>query len=120
MNVRYIKPFIQPSVGYSNQFLEVAITHRLAFVSFTDRKFELNDPQYNTDVEIFFNRRRNTIVFEPGVTARVGYRNVKMQFQYSISTFPYDEELDANVNAQSILLGVHVLLGGRFKKVIGF
>lgn len=71
LNARYIKPFIQPTVGFSSKYFDAAFTPRLAWVSFFSRSDRL-DPEENMLVEDFFMQKGRTLVLEPGFTLRGG------------------------------------------------
>jgi len=90
LNIKYVKPFVQPSGGFCTKNFELAFTPRIAFVSYTSKHSTLTDPTYQSNLIDFWSERKNTLVFEPGFTFRIGIKNIKAQFQYSISTFNYN------------------------------
>lgn len=115
---KYIKPFIQPSIGISGGIVEFALTPRIGLVSYISNTNSMITPAYEERVDNFFNEKKNTLVFEPGATFRIGYRNVKIQAQYCYSTFKYespDQESISPVNPEYISVGIHVLFSNRFK-----
>lgn len=120
LDVNFIKPFIQPSIGVSQKWLDVAITPRFGVVSYTNHEIQTTDDNYRTAAENYFNDQKTTFVFEPGMTIRIGAKNLKLQIQYNISTFSYHAE-NANSNAnptinnQYLGIGLHYLLSDRYK-----
>ena len=118
VEAKYLKPFIQPSIGISGGIVEFALTPRIGFVSYISNSNSMPTITDGERVDNFFNEKKNTLVFEPGATFRIGYRNVKIQAQYSYSTFKYespDEESISPVNPEYISVGLHILFTNRFK-----
>jgi hypothetical protein len=120
LDVNFMKPFIQPSVGISQKWLDVALTPRFGVVSYTHHDIQTSDAAYRTAAENYFADQKTTFVFEPGLTLRVGAKNLKLQLQYNISTFSYHAE-DANsnsnpsINNQYVGIGLHYLLSTRYR-----
>jgi hypothetical protein len=112
INARYFKVFIQPSGGYSSEIIDVAFTPRVGLVTHTSNSSILNDPA----MEQSFSGKKTKLVFEPGVTLRVGYKNVKLQYQFNYSTFHYNDtdEIDP-VYPRFGSLGLYVLIPNRWK-----
>lgn len=119
VNANYIKPFFQPSIGVSGGVVEFALTPRIGLVTYLSNSNTLSDAYDRERVDSYFEKKGTSLVFEPGVTLRLGYRNVKIQFQYNYTTFSYDggdqDSLDP-VNPEFISIGAHFLLTNRFKK----
>jgi hypothetical protein len=84
-DVKYFKPFVQPSVGWRFRNIDLNVTSKFALVNFTSERKYLTDDFYPGDIE-------NTFVWEPAFTFRVG-KTVKFQYQLSYSTFnlEYDD-----------------------------
>lgn len=116
LDVRFIKPFIQPSIGISGTWYDVALTPRVAWVSYTSQLVSVDDPELRTQAEQFFDDKKNTIVFEPGFTLRLGYKSIRGQLQYNASTFSYRENSDVNINNQFLSMGIHWLISKRFRE----
>jgi hypothetical protein len=116
VDVTFIKPFVQPSIGISGKWYDVALTPRFALVSYTNNTITVDDPQYQTEAEQYFDDKKNTFVFEPGITIRLGYKSVRGQFQYNASTFSYRENSDVNINNQFVSAGIHWLISKRFQE----
>lgn len=83
INLKYLKPFIQPSGGFSTGALDIAFTPRIGLVQY------VSNHSNNSIADNFYAEKKSTFIFEPGVTVRLGYRNVKLQYQLTYSTFKY-------------------------------
>ncbi|MEJ1237410.1 hypothetical protein WBG78_04715 [Chryseolinea sp. T2] len=92
IDAKFMKYFLQPSIGFSGRVVEAAFTPRLGVVDYLS-----NTASYRDDVRNYFNEMATTFVFEPGITLRVGFKNFKAQYQMNYSTFQSDQltEFDA-------------------------
>lgn len=120
INLKYVKPFIQPSGGFSSKVLDIAFTPRIALVSFTSKSERISDSQQQRSLDAFWNENKTSMVFEPGFTIRLGFQNVKLQFQYSHSSFNY-EWPDGTDRYSAVFdnfasFGAFVLISDRWKK----
>ncbi|MFN3839098.1 MAG: hypothetical protein ACK4RF_00190 [Cyclobacteriaceae bacterium] len=110
INLRFLKPFIQPSGGFSTGVLDFAFTPRIGLVQYISN---------NSSIELsndFYSKKKSTFVFEPGVTIRLGYRYLKLQYQFSYSTFNYSMN-DANpVYSQYESLSLILMISNRWNK----
>jgi hypothetical protein len=117
VNANYIKPFFQPSFGVSGGIVEFALTPRIGLVSYVSHSNSISDSFDRSRVETFFDEKSSSLVFEPGATLRIGYRNVKVQAQYVYSTFNYEDDDGMDpVNPEFISIGLHILITNRFKE----
>jgi hypothetical protein len=91
VDVRYIKPFVQPSFGFKSKVVELAFTPRIGLVSYTSYGSNAygyiydEDYEYEIPFEQLISERKSNLAFEPGFTFRVG-KKVKFQYQLNIST----------------------------------
>lgn len=111
LNINFTKPFIQPSVGFVNRYVDVIFTPRIGYVIFAD-------PSYNFGAgEIDYEIPKDGIVFEPGVSLRAGYQGLKLLVQYNYSTYSYgsNTDLSAGVNNNYFSIGLHLLISNRYK-----
>ena len=117
LDVGFVKPFIQPSIGVTGPWVDFAFTPRIAFVSYTGQTILIEDPEYRFDAERYFREKKNTFVFEPGMMFRAGYKNIKGQFLLNLSTFRAndDEGLDPNINNQYFSFGINYLFSERYR-----
>lgn len=85
-------------------------------VNYTSHSYNLSDTQLSYRVEKFFDDKGTTLVFEPAVTLRLGYEGVKVQLQYSHTSFSYDTFDWDPVDANFYSLGVQFLISRRFAR----
>lgn len=120
INLNYVKPFIQPSGGFSTKVLDIAFTPRFAIVSYTKKSENISDTQQQQSFDQFWTENKTSFVFEPGVTVRLGYQNVKLQFQYSHTSLKYEwpdgTESYSAVFDNFASFGIFILLSDRWKK----
>jgi hypothetical protein len=114
INTEFMKYFLQPSAGFSGKVFDVAFTPRIGIVDYLS-----HSPSDRSDVREFFAEKATTFVFEPGVTVRVGFKNIKAQYQMNYSTFhfnqPYNNsEFDPVMDCYGSL-SLFVLISQRWK-----
>lgn len=114
----YLKPFIQPSIGITGKIGELAFTPRIALIGYNGHNNSLLDAQANASVEDFFRNNATTIVFEPGITLRLGFKDFKIQGQFNYSTFPstlpYPYSLFEYADKTFFSLGFHYVFPSRW------
>ncbi|HLT71659.1 MAG TPA: hypothetical protein VKZ75_03375 [Cyclobacteriaceae bacterium] len=116
VNAKYVKPYVQPSIGIVGKIAEFALTPRIGLVNYTSQSYNLSDIQLRNAVDEFFDEKGTTFVFEPGVTLRVGYKSVKIQAQYSYTTFSFNNAEWDPVEADFLSIGIDFLIPDRFVK----
>ena len=118
LDVKLLKPFLQPSFGYISKYVDVILTPRIGLVSYTSHSSSLADPIQSAQTDDFFDRNKNTFVFEPGITIRGGYQRMKIQLQYNYTTFKTDLENEeiTFVNKEYLSIGVYFLITGRYNE----
>jgi hypothetical protein len=115
LNTKFIKPFIQGSIGFNHKIIDVALTTRFAVVSFTDQSFRFDDPVYSQEAAAFFRENETKFIFEPGITARVGFEAIRLSLQYCASTYPIDDRYpNSNINTEYFSIGLNALIGKRW------
>jgi len=94
--------FFQPSLGYTSDFLDFAVSLRLSGLRYNDIHFtgELNSD--DQDQIMYINRNPFSILVEPALTLRAGWEHVKFQLQlgYSVNATNPDllqEDLNASI-----------------------
>lgn len=114
INVRYLKPFIQPSFAFSTRYFDLALTPRVAYLSYTSKDdFNILQDGEQVNPSEYFNNNDKKFLFEPGIMIRGGLPGVKLEFQYNYSTL--GGQLDNNlVNSGFFSLGLRVLISNRF------
>lgn len=120
INLKYVKPFIQPSCGFSTKVIDIAFTARMALVSYTGKSENISDAQQRQSFDNFWIENKTSFVFEPGVTFRLGYQNIKLQLQYAHTSLKY-EWPDGSDHYSAVFddygsVGVFILLSDRWKK----
>lgn len=118
INVKYLKPFFQPSVAFSSRYVDVALTPRIAYLTYTskddfnfvqDGGEELNPYQY-------FNKNDRKVLFEPGVMVRGGLPGIKLEIKYNFSTLGESSDEYSLVNNQFLSVGLRFLISNRITK----
>lgn len=109
LEVKYSKPFIQPSIGYRGNVFEFAFTSKIGIVNYFNFNNQLTDQDRFDAAESFESRNKTTLVFEPGFTWRIGWKNIKFQAQTCATTFSYSgwEGYEA---VNQVYVGVGLLL----------
>ena len=73
INVKFFKPFIQPSFGFSSRYFDIALIPRVAYLSYTSKDdFNFVQDGEQLDPIQYFNKNDKQFVFEPGITIRGG------------------------------------------------
>jgi hypothetical protein len=84
IKIKFMKPFIQPSIGWRFKLVDLSVTSRFSYVSYTsDRVFYIDQEPANLGSDSFS--------WDPAFTFRVG-KTVKFQYQMCYSTFQSDWE----------------------------
>ena len=94
--------FLQPSIGYTSDFLDIALSLRLCGLRYNDIHFTGILDQDDQDQIQYINRNPFSVLIEPAITLRGGWEHVKFQVQLGYSgniTNPdlLQEDLNANV-----------------------
>ncbi len=109
-NIRYLKPFIQPSIGIRKKSVEIALTTRIALVTYQVYDIRIADQRESTNLLSFFDEKQSTLVFEPVFTSRFGTEVIKFEFQYAYSTFAQREVTNGWVDKSVFTLGLNFYL----------
>jgi len=114
MNVKYLKPFLQPSIAFSTKYFELAVTPRIAYLTYTsqdDFNFGPNPEQLNP--QEYFDENHNTVVFEPGIMIRGGFPGAKLELQYNHSSLKEPLEGNSVINDDYFSIGLRFIIAGR-------
>jgi hypothetical protein len=114
INVKYLKPFIQPTVAFSTKYFDLALTPRIAYLTYTtqdDYNFDVDLEQLNP--QEFFDKNSNTLVFEPGIMIRGGFPGAKLELQYNYSTLNGPSENFPVINSSFLSIGLRFLISER-------
>ena len=109
INVGFIKPFVQPSIGYLSPYFDLIFTPRVAMVGYTKKDIRTTDVQYRRMANDFFEQHGTSLVFEPGITVRAGYKNTKVFLQTNYSTFKNEFEGNTVAANNFVNVGVNLL-----------
>lgn len=114
INVNYVKPFIQPSVGFATKYFDLALTPRLAYLSYTSQNdYRLDPTTEPNSPRQFFEENHNTFVFEPGIMVRGGIPGVKLEIQYNYSTIREPSDSYFVNNHEFVSVGLRFLISER-------
>ncbi len=107
------KIFLQPSIGLTLNWMDLAFTPAISGISFT----RINNGIDTTDQNYFsvnnLSRHRNSFLFEPGFTFRFGWKYVKLQIQFvSIENLSH-RNLD--FEPKKVSVGLTFAFADRFK-----
>ncbi len=116
VNANYFKPFIQPSFGFSTKIIDIALTPRVGLVTYTSKSDNVTDPQLRSALDDYYSAKKSTLVFEPGITVRAGFKNVKLQVQYNHTSFNYTSANLDPVDKDFVSVGLHILISDRWAK----
>ncbi|MCU0388510.1 MAG: hypothetical protein MUE71_07885 [Chitinophagaceae bacterium] len=97
-NVTIAKPFLQPSFGFTSRYFDAAITPRVGYLLYASKDYSRLSETPHYQIEQYFKDNNQKFVFEPGITLRGGFEQVKLQLQYNFSTFNvhYDDFYPVN------------------------
>lgn len=115
LDINFMKPFVQGSIGLATKWLDVAFTPRLAVPFYTNHENRLSDPTQHAQAETYFDDHKSKFVFEPGFTVRGGYRGFKANLNFCVSSFSVDEAYsDVSINNLYVGLGLSALISKRY------
>ncbi|MDY0342314.1 MAG: hypothetical protein RBR28_02005 [Lentimicrobium sp.] len=112
----FVKYFLQPSVGVAHRAFDIAISTRFSRVSFfdIDNKITMdNSALYHVDT---IARNKVSYMFEPALTIRGGWKNVKVQLQFSHSKNLTHPNLQFEKSNGS--LGLFFTIANRYRKTV--
>ncbi len=76
------KLFLQPSIAWQNNLTEIILTSRITYLDFIKSKSTL--PLNELNLTDFGNAlKHNYLVISPSFTGRIGYKGVKLQYQFA-------------------------------------
>jgi hypothetical protein len=90
VDVSYSKPFVQPSLGFTSKYFEVAVTPRIGKIDYQNTSHFISDLQYVDELASYLNKFDGNVCFEPGIMVRGGFQNVMLQVQYVYSNYAKD------------------------------
>jgi len=79
------RQFIQPSIGFSNKYFDLAISTRFSRVHYDLKQLKNFDLSISQSFEEYYDfqdvGKRDFYFFEPAITAGVGYKFIKLRYQ---------------------------------------
>ena len=96
-HVRFQRYSLQPSFGYTGRVFDIAFSMRFALLDYTDINYS-SIP--DAEAEYLHNLKVNnlSLLYEPALTIRLGYQNVKLQTQLGFSENASDTDFRDNIN----------------------
>jgi hypothetical protein len=95
----FSKYFLQPSFGFTSKNFDIALSSRLCGLNYSEiRDLSISDDKGNID---FIKGHSLSYLVEPALTMRLGWKNLKLQLQYSLSrnmTYRYFPQESGNLN----------------------
>ena len=105
--------FFQPSLGYTSDFLDFAISLRLSGLRYNDIHFSGSLDQEDQDQIQYINRNPFSVLIEPALTLRAGWEHIKFQLQIGYSQNLSNPDLlqeDLNLS-----LGMYFTISDKYK-----
>jgi len=106
--------FLQPSIGYTNDFVDVAFSTRIVQLGFNNVKYEGYTTQDLKDEEILNLDKTKYYFIEPTFTLRLGYKWCKIHLQAIYSNKVNIEPL--NYQKFTVNFGLHINIAPRLNK----
>jgi hypothetical protein len=104
--------FIQPALGYSRKHIQLALSAKLCGVNLS-KPTGYSNLESNQRIHLdYVGSHPFSLMFEPAFTIRAGWNNLKLQFQYGISTNLNNPELSQGESNMS--LGIYFELNKSF------
>ncbi len=105
--------FLQPSLGYTSDFLDLAVSLRLSGLRYNDIYFNGILDQEDQDQIQYINRNPFSILIEPAFTLRGGWEHVKFQLQLGYSqNLSNPDLLQEDLNAS---IGMYFTITDKYK-----
>ncbi len=115
LNLNFAKPFVQGSIGFTTEWIELAFTPRLALPFYTSHENNLTDLEHRAQAELYFKENKTKFVFEPGITFRFGYKGIKANLNMCVSSFSLNEQYsDVSINNLYFGAGIAALISKRY------
>jgi|AntAceMinimDraft_17_1070374.scaffolds.fasta_scaffold00582_17 hypothetical protein len=88
LSVKFMRYFIQPSIGFTSKYFDVAFSPRFSCLNFGNTQHSLLYEEYDV-VSMGLNNINNnkcSILFEPAFIVRGGWKFIKLQAQLGLSS----------------------------------
>lgn len=111
-NLSFTKIFIQPSFGLTTNMVDIALSSRISNLHFNNisNRIAKNYSEFTCVNDI--SQNRNSVLLEPALTLRTGWKYLKLQAQYSISENMSNPNL--KFEKSTISLGLYISIAKRY------
>lgn len=106
--------FAQPSIGYTSDFLDLALSLRFSGLRYNDIHYSGTLYQDDQDQIQYINRNPFSILIEPALTLRGGWEHIKFQLQLGYSeNLSNPDLLQEDMNAS---FGIYFTISDKYRK----
>jgi hypothetical protein len=84
-DLSFRKIFFQPSIGLTFNFFDIALTSGFSTVNFFDVNYQLLPTDSNFESVSEIAEKNLSLLFEPAITFRIGWKYIKFQTQLGLS-----------------------------------
>lgn len=110
-DLRLNKYFVQPGIGFSTDYFDAVISVRVALLHYTS--IRTSNPNSNIPEDVYYIvAHRNSLLYEPGITLRGGWKYIKLQTQWHASFNGTSPDLQQEKSAFNI--GLYFSFAQRF------
>lgn len=113
-DLSFMKFFLQPSVGFTFKYFDIAVSSRLSRLSFYTIDNNITKGSYELYYVDTIAQNKVSYLFEPALTLRGGWENIKVQVQLSYSknlSYPNLKFEDTNAS-----VGLIYTIANRYRK----
>lgn len=114
--VGFIRPYVQPAIGFTSNYFDLAFAPRFCMVNYTGVNSNGVTDSTNVAQLAYLNNNPTSFYFEPGITARAGWKYVKVQFQYVWSVNLNNPQLLRDNH--NVSLGLFLSLAPRYRNTV--
>jgi hypothetical protein len=91
-DLSFLKFYIQPSIGFTSDYFDIAVSTRISRVTFNNIENNIAGSTDEYD-KLYFLADKSHLFLEPGITVRAGWKSVKVQVQAVYSGYLNDPNL---------------------------
>jgi len=112
-DLSFVKYFLQPSLGLTFRAFDIAISTRFSQLSF----YKVDNQITMDNIELYYvdtiAQNKKSYLFEPALTIRGGWKNVKVQLQFSASKNLTQPNL--RFEKSNISIGIYFTISDRYR-----
>ena len=105
-NLNLYRFYLQPSVGFSNDYFDFALSTRFSTVNY-NLQIKSNRISNNNGTNLYDVGHKRFLFIEPALTAGIGYKFIKLRFQYA--------EVHQNDNNKLLLYENNIIVSLNFR-----